>query len=79
MYKILLTALLSFSIYGCSEPVKPPKIKTLKRVSDIEISVKNTCVCGDDLKLLINHDRQLRKSETYYIEQLTIYNEKFTK
>lgn len=79
MVKLFYSVLAITFFAGCSQQVQCPKIETLKQVDQLEINKKNTCVCGNDLKLLLNHDRQLRKSEVYYKNEITKYNEEFTK
>jgi len=69
---LLLTIPLLFSAC-CYDPVLPPKIAILKPVGTI--TVKEGIISGEDINRVI----QLRKSESYYIEQLTKYNEEFTK
>lgn len=68
---LLLTPLL-FSAC-CVDPVIPPKIVVLKPVPAIQVVEGN--ISGDEIKKVI----QLRKSEQYYIEQVSKYNEEFTK
>ena len=57
---------------------KCPKIEVLQRVDDINGSFVGECLCGDQLYDLMIGTSQLRKSETYYIDEITKYNEEFT-
>ena len=78
MVKLFFSAGCIIAFAGCTQVQQVcPKIETLEIVPKIEINVADTCVCGSDLNLLINHDRQLRKSETYYIDAVTTYNKDF--
>ena len=78
MKKILLSILLGFSLVGCSSIIKPPHIKVLPPIQQITVELDKGCICGVDAQNTFQLIRQLRKSELYYIEQLTKYNEEFT-
>ena len=74
MKKILLLAPLLFS--GCwlfPDAVHPPKIKTLKVIDKIQVT--DGCICGNELLKV----HGLRTSETYYFNEVTRYNQEFTK
>ena len=84
---ILLT--LSFIFSGCSSwcevevPVYMeatcPKIEVLKIVAPVEITVdSNGSISKKSIPGMLKGLKQLRKSETYYYEQVTKYNKEFT-
>ena len=91
MRKILASTILilSFLFSGCvTKVVKEPyyiecncpKIKVIKTVAPIEVNIDdNKSITQDSCKRLVTGSKQLRKSETYYIKELTSYNKKFTK
>ena len=57
-----------------------PKIEVLKPVAQIEVVTDgNGTITNTSVHNLINGAQQLRKSENYYIEQVSTYNSKFTK
>lgn len=70
MRSLLLLIPILFSAC-CVDPVIPPKIVMLKPVPDI--TVTGGAITGDEIKKV----QMLRKSERYYIEQVTKYNEEF--
>ena len=55
-----------------------PKIKVLQVVPVIDGNVTNGCVCDNQLTDLLRGTSDLRKSESYYIDELTTYNKEFT-
>ena len=80
----LVFSFLTFT--GCTvvkEPIfietKCPRIETITKVPKIEGNITNDCICGDNLYKLLKTTKKLRNSESYYLEQVSSYNEKFTK
>ena len=73
MLKILILAIILFSLTGCCDKVYSPRIEVLKKVEPITVS--DDTIVGSD----INKVKLLRQSEEYYIEQINKYNEEFTK
>ena len=80
--------ILSFTFSGCGDKQPPvitpnicPKIEILTKVEPISVMVDSngSVVSESNTGNLINGASQLRKSETYYIKEITRYNEKFTK
>ena len=88
--KTIISMLLiaSFIFSGCSTVVTEyvyvegtcPRIEVLEPVGKIKVIVgPNGEITKESAGNLVNGARQLRKSEAYYIEQVTNYNEKFVK
>ncbi len=83
---MLLVSVLVFSA-GCTKIVKVPvyieancpKIAVLKPVDRIDLIVGNNGTIHEPYTTnIIKGAKMLRKSESYYIEQLNKYNKKFT-
>ena len=78
MWKLLILLMV---LTGCEVKyvyVKPPKIQVVPRAQGIDINVSQHCMCNDDVDEVFALVKQLRKSEEYYIEAITTYNESFT-
>jgi len=91
MLKKLLLSFTLFSVLvfsGCTKIVKEyvyieatcPQIKVLKPVPRIDGRIgPDYSVEGEQLTKLLQGASQLRKTETYYIQEITKYNKEFTK
>ncbi len=80
-YQLALVPFL-FMFIGCSDKVTPvcPKLETVRVVKPIKFEVREgNCVCGDDLYNIFGGALELRKSESFYLDEVTSYNEEFTK
>jgi len=86
MLKMLLALSITFSLLltGCTTKEyvfldnKCPKIEVLAPVGNISGRVDDDgSIRGQQLMDLLNGASQLRKSENYYIEEVTKYNEIF--
>jgi len=88
MVNMILILSFIFNLSGCTTVVKKyvyveskcPHIEVLKRVDDIPVEVDaNGSITKESVDNLIIGAKQLRKSESYYIRQLTEYNKRFDK
>ena len=87
LQNIFITFSLTILLFaGCTvvkEPIfietKCPRIEVLQSVPEIDGNITNGCVCNEQLTELLQGTSQLRRSETYYIQQIGIYNKKFTR
>ena len=84
LLRILLILSIAFSTLGCTTTryvyIEPtcPKIEVLETVPKIQGRVgPDGCLRGDQLKELFKGAKMLRKSENYYREQITKYNQEF--
>ncbi len=78
MVKFFCSVPILFLLSGCHNQIKPPSIKVLAKVEQVAVEVDKGCVCGSDAQNTFRLIQQLRQSESYYIEQITNYNEQFT-
>ena len=77
MFKTLLLVLLPFSLVGCHNNVKPPKIKVIAEVESATVELTESGLSFPDAQIVLKLVRQLRKSESYYIKTITQYNSEF--
>jgi len=71
---------------GCTHTVKEvvfveascPHIEVISAVPAIDGNITEGCVCGDQLTELLQGTVDLRRSEGYYIKQVSKYNKEFT-
>lgn len=87
LFKIILPLLLLLALSGCVTKYVPypvyiecdyPRIELVSKVPLIEVTPADECVVTDDSVMnLINGSRRLRRSEEYYIKEITRYNIKF--
>ena len=81
MKMLLIFLMVSILYSGCTKTVyvkaSCPKIETINRVSDANITVRDGCVCGNDTNAIFSLVHMLRKSELYYTESINEYNKKF--
>ena len=75
---LLLTAIIAFSSCATKYETKCPTIKTIPRVSDVNFSVSDGCICGTDVYNVVNSLYIFRKHTDYYRETLEKYNKEFT-
>lgn len=90
--KRLLSIMTLMSVFifstGCTKYIEVPvfveascpKLETLKPVGKIDVIVSSDgAIRGDSMYNLIKGAKMLRKSEGFYIKQITTYNSEFVK